>query len=108
MRQCAHGRRDAEPTDAERVDVVFGALGNPARRAALGRLARGGASVTELARPFDVVLPTFIRQLALLEGSGFVRAHKADRIQTRELAPSALAVGRRRARPNATRPLAVR
>jgi DNA-binding transcriptional ArsR family regulator len=46
---------------------VFQALADPTRRAVVERLARGPASTTELARPFDMALPSFAQHLAMLE-----------------------------------------
>jgi Helix-turn-helix domain len=51
----------AEPA---RLDAVFGALADPTRRAILARLARGEASVTELAAPFDFSLPAVTKLVA--------------------------------------------
>ena len=42
------------------LDLLFQALGDPTRRAILERLARGPATVTELAAPFDMALPSFL------------------------------------------------
>lgn len=55
------------------------------------RLARGPASVSELARPFDMALPTIVQHLAVLEKAGVVTSAKAGRIRTYQLVPGALA-----------------
>ncbi len=56
----------------DRLSLTFGALADPTRRAILARLARGGASVTELAKPFDMTLPAVSKHLKVLERAGLV------------------------------------
>ena len=67
---------------ARRLDGIFQALADPTRRAVLGRLGRGPASVSELARPFDMALPSFMKHIRLLEGSGLIRTRKEGRVRT--------------------------
>jgi len=55
-----------------RLDATFAALADPTRRAILARLARGEASVTELAAPFDMSLPAISKHLKVLERAGLV------------------------------------
>jgi DNA-binding transcriptional ArsR family regulator len=57
---------------ADRLDRTFGALADPTRRAILARLARGEASVTELAEPFEMSLPAVSKHLKVLEHAGLV------------------------------------
>ena len=57
---------------SDRLSVTFGALADPTRRAILARLARGDASVTELAKPFDMSLPAISKHLKVLERAGLV------------------------------------
>jgi DNA-binding transcriptional ArsR family regulator len=59
-------------TTAERLDRTFGALADPTRRAILARLAKGEASVTELAEPFEMSLPAVSKHLKVLEHAGLV------------------------------------
>jgi DNA-binding transcriptional ArsR family regulator len=59
-------------TAADRLDRTFGALADPTRRAILARLARGQASVTELAKPFHMTLPAVSKHLKVLEQAGLV------------------------------------
>ena len=54
------------------------------------RLAAGPASVTELARPFQVALPTVVQHLGVLEAAGVVTSTKVGRVRTYQLAPEAL------------------
>lgn len=71
------------PTD---LDATFRALAAPARRAVLEQLSRGPAAVTELAEPFDMALPSFMRHLRVLEEGGLVRSRKVGRVRTYEIA----------------------
>jgi DNA-binding transcriptional ArsR family regulator len=57
---------------AERLDATFLALADSTRRAILARLARGEASVKELAEPFDMSQPAISKHLKLLERAGLV------------------------------------
>src|SRR5512132_3282561 len=57
---------------ADRLDRTFGALADPTRRAILARLAKGEASVTELAKPFEMSLPAVSTHLKVLERAGLV------------------------------------
>src|SRR6266852_3688981 len=72
------------------LDCVFRALGDPTRRAVLGRLSIGPAPVSELARPFDMALPSFTQHLAVLEDCGLVRSRKSGRVRTVHLVPQPL------------------
>ncbi len=69
---------------------MFHTLGDRSRRAMVERLARGPASVSELARPFDMSLPTIVQHLGVLETAGIVTSTKAGRVRTYQLATEAL------------------
>jgi DNA-binding transcriptional ArsR family regulator len=56
----------------DRLDMVFGALADPTRRAILTRLQQGEASVSELASPFRVSQPAISRHLKVLEHAGLI------------------------------------
>jgi DNA-binding transcriptional ArsR family regulator len=56
----------------ERLTSTFSALADPTRRAILARLARGEASVNELAEPFDMSLPAISKHLKVLEKAGLI------------------------------------
>jgi DNA-binding transcriptional ArsR family regulator len=74
------------------LDQVFRALADPTRRAVLARLgSSAGASVTELAAPFDMALPTFLEHLRTLEAAGLVQTAKTGRVRTVAPVPKALA-----------------
>lgn len=75
------------PTASDPATAVFQALANPTRRAVLERLGRGPASVGELARPFDMALPSFVQHLRTLEDAGLVRSRKDGRVRTYALEP---------------------
>ena len=72
------------------ADDVFHALSNPTRRKVLERLSVGPATVSELAAPFDMQLPSFVQHLSVLEQSRAVRSKKRGRVRTYELAPERL------------------
>jgi DNA-binding transcriptional ArsR family regulator len=67
---------------SEQLDGIFQALADPTRRAVLRRLGRGPASVGELAKPFDIALPSFMKHIHFLEGSGLIRTRKEGRVRT--------------------------
>ena len=57
---------------ADQLSVTFAALADPTRRAILARLAQGEASVTELAKPFDLSLPGVSKHLKVLQRAGLI------------------------------------
>jgi DNA-binding transcriptional ArsR family regulator len=69
------------------ADDVFHALSNPTRRKVLERLSVGPATVSELAAPFDMQLPSFVQHLSVLEQSRLVRSKKHGRVRTYQIAP---------------------
>ena len=74
------------------LDGIFQALADPTRRAVLGRLGRGPASISELARPFDMALPSFMKHIRLLEDSGWIKTRKRGRVRSCALEKKAFAV----------------
>ena len=58
--------------NADPLTQTFAALADPTRRAILARLARGEATVLELAEPFDISLPAVSRHLKVLEQAGLI------------------------------------
>ena len=62
------------------LDLTFGALSDPIRRAILDRLADGAATVGEIARPFDVSRPAISKHLRVLERAGLVRRTRDGRV----------------------------
>jgi DNA-binding transcriptional ArsR family regulator len=77
---------------ADRLNKVFQALSDPTRRKVLERLAQGEAPVSELARPFDMALPSFAQHLTMLEECGLVKSKKTGRVRVYQLAPRGLQV----------------
>jgi len=69
------------------ADDVFYALSNSTRRKVLERLSVGPATVSELAAPFDMKLPSFVQHLSVLERSRLVKSKKRGRVRTYEIAP---------------------
>jgi DNA-binding transcriptional ArsR family regulator len=57
---------------SDHLSVTFAALADPTRRAILARLALGEASVTELAKPFDLSLPGVSKHLKVLQRAGLI------------------------------------
>jgi DNA-binding transcriptional ArsR family regulator len=72
------------------LDMVFGALSDPTRRAMVMRLCGGEASVSELARPFDMALPSLMKHISILEKSGLIASRKTGRVRTCTLRTEAL------------------
>lgn len=63
----------------EKLDATFAALADPTRRAILRRLAGGAASVSALAKPFDMSMPAVSKHLRVLQRAGLiVRGRKAQ------------------------------
>ena len=69
------------------ADDVFYALANATRRKVLEQLSAGPATVSELAAPFDMKLPSFVQHLSVLEESQLVKSKKIGRERTYEIAP---------------------
>jgi DNA-binding transcriptional ArsR family regulator len=64
----------------QRLDATFAALADPTRRAILARLAKGDASVLELAEPFEMSQPAISKHLKVLERAGLIsRGRDAQR-----------------------------
>src|SRR3546814_12140976 len=64
------------------LDAVFHSLADPTRRAVVTRLLQGEAPVKQLAQPFAIGLPAFLKHLAVLEGAGLIRSEKRGRVRT--------------------------
>ncbi|MBP1804578.1 ArsR/SmtB family transcription factor [Rubellimicrobium aerolatum] len=81
-------------TNNQGLDVVFQTLADPTRRAILARLARGPATVTDLAAPSGLALPTVLQHLRKLEEAGLIETTKQGRTRTCALRAGALAPAR--------------
>ncbi|NDV02282.1 ArsR/SmtB family transcription factor [Pseudoroseicyclus tamaricis] len=64
------------------LDSIFQALADPTRRAVVQRLGEGSATVSELAAPFQMGLPAFLKHIAVLEAAGLVTSIKVGRVRT--------------------------
>ena len=64
------------------LDHIYHAMSDATRRAVVARLATGPATVSELAAPHDIALPTFLKHLKVLEKSWLVRSEKKGRVRT--------------------------
>ncbi len=76
-------------SSAERLDRLFAALSDGNRRAMVDQLSRGPASVSDLAKPLSIALPSAVKHLAVLEAGGLVESDKAGRVRTFRIAPDA-------------------
>jgi len=72
------------------LDSLFRALADTTRRAVLARLALGPASVGELAKPFDMALPTLLQHIRKLEQGGLIETSKQGRVRHCALCPQAM------------------
>jgi len=66
------------------LDQLFSALANPTRREVMESLRTGPHSVSDLAAPHDMALPSFLQHLRRLEEAGLVRSEKHGRVRTVE------------------------
>lgn len=76
---------------SDRLDATFFALADPTRRAMLARLARGEASVSELAEPFSISQPAISKHLKILERAGLIAVGQDAQRRPRRLEPKPLA-----------------
>ena len=74
------------------ADDVFYALSHSTRRKVLEQLSVGPATVSELAAPFDMKLPSFVQHLSVLEESRLVKSKKQGRVRTYEIVPERFTV----------------
>ncbi len=74
----------------DRLSATFAALADPTRRAMLARLARGEASVGELAKPFDISGPAITKHLKVLERAGLITRSREAQWRPCRIEPMAL------------------
>ncbi len=74
----------------EELDATFMALADPTRRAIVARLAKGDATVNELAAPFTMTLPGISKHLKVLERSGLISRSRHAQFRPCHLEPAAL------------------
>jgi DNA-binding transcriptional ArsR family regulator len=77
-------------TNVRELDRTFAALADQTRRAILGQLAHGDATVGELARPFRVSRPAISKHLRVLERAGLVQRAREGRVSRCELDAGAM------------------
>lgn len=78
------------PNHSQSIDLTFVALSDPTRRAVVQALSNGSATVSELALPFNMALPSFTQHLGVLENAGLVVSRREGRSRVCSLNPSAL------------------
>ena len=78
------------PSPAAILDQRFQALGDATRRGVVQRLCEGPGTVSELAAPFDMALPSFVQHLGILERCGLITTTKEGRVRTCRLNGDAL------------------
>lgn len=77
--------------DTDQLDLTFAALANPTRRAILARLAKGQATVNELAEPFAMSLPAISKHIRVLENAGLIEREREAQFRRCSLNPQPLA-----------------
>ena len=75
---------------ADPLSTTFAALADPTRRAILARLAQGDATVSELAKPFDMSLPNVSKHLKVLRDAGLVEQGRDAQFRPCRLEPARL------------------
>lgn len=78
------------PNQTSSIESTFAALSDPTRRAVVEALSRGPATVSQLASPFDMALPSFTQHLGVLEAVGLVVSRRDGRARVCSLDPSAM------------------
>jgi DNA-binding transcriptional ArsR family regulator len=92
--------------NSQKLDQMFFALADTSRRSMIDRLSKGPASVSELARPLEMAMPSVVKHLAVLEAGGVVTSEKKGRVRTYTIVPATLTtietwVAQRKAKMNA-------
>lgn len=72
------------------LDSIFHALADSTRRAVVQQLAIKEATVSELASPHDMALPSFMKHIKVLEASGLIASAKHGRVRTCSIEPTSL------------------
>lgn len=92
MANCSASRSVSVPASRPAsISELFQALADPTRCAIVRALADGAQTVSVLAEPFEMALPSFMKHLGVLERSGLVRSSKSGRTRRCELVPARLA-----------------
>jgi DNA-binding transcriptional ArsR family regulator len=77
---------------SQAMDRVFHALADASRRSVVQQLSRAPATVSELAEPLNMSLPSVIQHLQVLEECGLIRTEKVGRVRTCRIELKALSV----------------
>jgi DNA-binding transcriptional ArsR family regulator len=77
-------------SDLDPLSATLSALADPTRRAILARLAKGEATVNELAEPFDISLPAVSKHLKVLENAGLISRSRDAQWRPCRLEPAQL------------------
>ena len=72
------------------LNLAFAALADPTRRAIVSRLCEGPQTVSALAEPFDLALPSLLKHVRVLERGGLVTSEKTGRVRTCRIDAQAL------------------
>lgn len=72
------------------IDGILRALAEPTRRAIVERLSLGPATVSDLAKPFEMTFAAVVQHLQVLEASGLIRSEKVGRVRTCRIEPGGL------------------
>jgi DNA-binding transcriptional ArsR family regulator len=78
------------PNEIQSIERTFSALSDPTRRAVVQTLSNGPATVSELASPFAMALPSFSQHLGVLESAGLIVSRREGRRRICSLNPKAL------------------
>ena len=78
------------PNNNLSIENTFSALSDPTRRAVVQTLSTGPATVSQLADPFDMALPSFTQHLGVLESAGLIVSRREGRTRICSLNPEAL------------------
>lgn len=74
--------QSASQQQPDGLSAIYLALSDPTRRAVITRLGQGPASVSDLSKPFEMGLPSFMKHIRVLEDCGMIRTAKAGRTRT--------------------------
>lgn len=78
------------PKSSSLIESTFAALADPTRRAVIAALSAGPATVSDLARPFAMALPSFTQHLGVLEAAGLIQSRREGRARVCTLDAQAL------------------
>ena len=78
------------PNNDSHIETTFSALADPTRRAVVQALSNGPRAVSQLAKPFEMALPSFTQHLSVLERAGLIISKREGRSRICSLNPLAL------------------